>query len=43
MNLGGFSLKRLFGISKSKRKVGKFLGVPWSKQGRRAKFSWWRW
>lgn len=33
-----FSWKRALGITKAKRKVAKFTGIPTSRQGRRNKF-----
>lgn len=32
-----FSWKRAFGVTKAKRKVAKFTGIPTTKQGRRNK------
>jgi hypothetical protein len=37
MNMGGFSLRRLLGISNAKSKLSKALGVPLTKGGRDAK------
>ncbi|MDY0151673.1 MAG: hypothetical protein RBS43_05320 [Candidatus Cloacimonas sp.] len=34
MNKGGFSWKRLLGISAIKTKVGKTIGIPLTKSGR---------
>jgi len=34
MNKGGFSWKRLLGISAIKAKVGKTIGIPLTKSGR---------
>ena len=33
-----FSWKRALGITKAKRKVAKFTGIPTTRSGRRAKF-----
>ena len=37
MNLGGFSLKRLLGITRAKREVSREIGLPLTKSGRRRK------
>lgn len=34
-----FSWKRALGVTKAKRKVAKFTGIPTTKQGRRNKFA----
>lgn len=36
-----FSWKRALGITKAKRKVARFTGIPTTRQGRRAKFGRW--
>ena len=36
-NFGGFSAKRLFGISRVKLNIGKSVGIPWSRSGRQRK------
>lgn len=38
MNKGGFSLKRLLGISKVKSKISRKIGIPTTKSGRQRKF-----
>jgi hypothetical protein len=44
MNKGGFSWKRLLGITQFKRELGKQIGIPLTKSGRQRKFgSWWKW
>ena len=37
MNLGGFSWKRLFGISALKSRISKAIGVPLTRSGRQRK------
>lgn len=37
MNRGGFSWKRLLGISSAKRRVSRATGIPWTKSGRQRK------
>ena len=37
MNKGGFSGKRLLGISAAKRRVSRATGIPWSRSGRERK------
>ena len=37
MNKGGFSVKRLVGISNAKRKIAKATGIPTTKSGRQQK------
>lgn len=37
MSFGGFSWKRACGLTKAKRKVAKFTGVPTTKAGRKRK------
>ena len=37
MNKGGFSMKRLVGISNMKRKIAKATGIPTTKSGRQQK------
>lgn len=37
MNKGGFSLKRLLGISEAKTKIAKKTGIPTTKSGREQK------
>ncbi|MDD2229672.1 MAG: hypothetical protein PHY48_09690 [Candidatus Cloacimonetes bacterium] len=37
MNKGGFSWKRLLGISAFKVKIGRSIGIPLSKSGREQK------
>lgn len=36
-NFGGFSFKRLFGLSSAKSKASRLLGVPFTKSGRQRK------
>ena len=36
-----FSWKRALGITKAKRKIAKWTGIPTTRQGRRAKFGRW--
>ena len=36
-NLGGFSWKRLTGVSRAKRQFSRATGIPWSKSGRQRK------
>ena len=38
MNYGGFSWKRLLGITAAKQKIGRAVGIPWSRSGRQRKF-----
>ena len=37
MNKGGFSLKRLLGVSEAKTKIAKKTGIPTTKSGREQK------
>jgi hypothetical protein len=37
MNLGGFSLKRLLGITRAKREISREIGVPLTRSGRERK------
>ena len=37
MNKGGFSLKRLFGISKTKNNISRKTGIPTTRSGRQRK------
>lgn len=37
MNKGGFSFRRLTGISKTKTKISKLTGIPTTKEGRKRK------
>ena len=37
MNKGGFSIKRLVGISNAKRKIARATGIPTTKSGRQQK------
>ena len=37
MSLGGFSLKRLTGVSKAKSKIARTSGIPTTKSGRKRK------
>jgi len=37
MNKGGFSWKRLSGITRLKSKISRATGVPWTKAGRQRK------
>lgn len=37
MNLGGFSWKRLVGISAMKSRISRRIGIPLSRSGRQAK------
>ena len=37
MAKSGFSWKRLLGISNAKRKIGKSIGIPTTKSGRKQK------
>ncbi len=34
-----FSWKRAFGVTKAKRKIAKFTGIPTTRSGRRNKFA----
>ena len=34
MNLGGFSLRRLVGISAAKARISRYIGIPLSRSGR---------
>jgi hypothetical protein len=38
MNLGGFSIWRLIGVSALKSRISRAIGVPLTKSGRRRKF-----
>jgi len=37
MNLGGFSLSRLLGISAAKARISRAIGIPLSRSGRQQK------
>lgn len=37
MNKGGFSIKRLSGLTKMKNKIAKTTGIPTTKEGRKRK------
>ena len=37
MNKGGFSMKRMLGVSKVKNKIAKTTGIPTTKAGRKRK------
>jgi hypothetical protein len=37
MNKGGFSLKRLSGISAAKSRISRSVGIPWTRSGRQRK------
>lgn len=37
MNRGGFSWKRLLGLTGAKRRVSRATGVPWTRAGRQRK------
>ncbi len=37
MNRGGFSWKRLTGISAAKSRISRATGIPWTKSGRERK------
>ena len=37
MNKGGFSWKRLLGVSKAKSKISRTIGIPLTKTGRQQK------
>lgn len=41
MNLGGFSWKRLVGISAAKSRVSRAIGVPLTRGGRQRKLGKW--
>lgn len=45
MNLGGFSWKRLLGITALKQRISRTIGIPLTKSGRQRKFGsvFWRW
>lgn len=36
-NLGGFSWKRLLGISAAKSRISRATGIPWTRSGRQRK------
>ena len=36
-NFGGFSWKRLLGISAAKSKISRATGIPWTRSGRQRK------
>jgi hypothetical protein len=38
MNKGGFSLRRLLGISAFKSRISRAIGIPLTKSGRRCSF-----
>lgn len=37
-NFGGFSWKRLTGISAAKSRISRATGIPWTRSGRQRKF-----
>jgi hypothetical protein len=37
MNLGGFSLWRLIGVSAFKSRISRAIGIPWTRSGRERK------
>ncbi|MDR1962707.1 MAG: hypothetical protein LBQ50_02895 [Planctomycetaceae bacterium] len=37
-NFGGFSWKRLLGVTKAKQKLSRTIGIPLTKSGRQRKF-----
>ena len=37
MNKGGFSWKRLSGISAAKSRISRHVGIPWTRSGRQRK------
>ncbi len=37
MNKGGFSWKRLTGVSRAKSRISRATGIPWTKSGRQRK------
>jgi len=37
MNRGGFSWKRLLGVSKAKSRISRSIGIPFTKSGRQRK------
>ena len=39
MSIGGFSFKRLMGITSAKRTISKLTGIPTTKQGRKNKLN----
>jgi hypothetical protein len=43
VNLGGFSWKRLLGITRVKQRVARATGIPLSKSGRQRKVGSWLW
>lgn len=43
MNLGGFSWKRLAGVSRAKARVGRAVGIPWTRSGRQRKVGGFLW
>jgi hypothetical protein len=45
VNRGGFSWKRLLGITAAKQRISRAIGVPLTKSGRQRKFGgkFWKW
>ena len=39
MSIGGFSFKRLMGVTSAKRTISKLTGIPTTKQGRKNKLN----
>ncbi len=37
MNRGGFSWKRLLGVTRAKSRISRMTGIPWTKSGRERK------
>ena len=37
MNRGGFSWKRLVGVTAAKRRISRATGIPWTRSGRQRK------
>lgn len=37
MNLGGFSWRRLIGITAAKQRIARATGIPWTRSGRERK------
>jgi hypothetical protein len=37
MNKGGFSWRRLMGVTAAKRRVSRATGIPWTRSGRQRK------
>lgn len=44
-NYGGFSWRRLLGVTRAKREVGRAIGVPMTRSGRQRKLGafFWKW